>query len=99
MNSEEKIEHVKEHLLNDALESMEVHGRYWNGSISRTLAPTLKGLLENSGFPEIHMREISPEWEHVYFMHKDAELVEVIANQRFSIKEKNHDCNESDLPK
>ena len=90
MNNEEKLAYVKEHLLDEALESMSIHGRYWNGSISRTLAPTLKQLINESGY-NVHMREIPPHWEHVYYPYSDSDLIEKIAYERAAIKDKQDD--------
>lgn len=99
MTPEEKVANVKEYLLDDAIESMKRNGRYWNGSISRTLASTLQVLLERSGFPNIQMREISPDWEHVYYMEEDADIVEQIATERSAFKEANFPYTEDELPK
>ncbi|MFC6634018.1 hypothetical protein [Microbulbifer taiwanensis] len=99
MTPEEKEAHVKEHLLNEALESIRHCGRYWNGSISRSLASTLKWLLESSGYPNIYMREIPPDWEHVYYMYEHSDVVEQIAYERSSIKRANFDYSNEELPK
>lgn len=99
MTSEEIEARVREHLLDEALEDLEQYGRYWNGSISRTLAPTLKKLLETSGYPEIRMREIPPDWEFVYYLGEDSEVIEQVAIQRSLFKETNFDYSNGDLPK
>jgi hypothetical protein len=93
MTNDEKIEHLKEHILEEALESMSQYGRYWNGSISRNMAPVLQQLIIDAGY-DIHMREIQPHWDHVYYPYKD--LVEKIANERAAIKEQCDDYQ--DLP-
>lgn len=99
MTPEEKVEYVKEYLLDDALKSMKQYGRYWHGSISRTLAPTLKVLLQNSGYTNVQMREIPPDWEHVYYMYEDKEIVEKIAYDRHLCRTVNLNCTNEDLPK
>lgn len=86
MNNEEKIEYVKEYILDEALDSIAKHGRYWNASISSALASTLEALIIESGH-DIHMREIAPHWEHVYYFYSDVELLERIAIERAEIRD------------
>ena len=99
MTPEEKEAYVKEHLLSEALQSMERCGRYWNASISRAMAPALRKLLERHGYPNVHMREIPPEWEHVYYLYEDSVVVEQIAIERSSFREFNFDYTDEILPK
>lgn len=90
MTNEEKIVHLQEHLLDEALESMSQYGRYWNGSIARVMAPILQKLISDAGY-DVHMREIPPHWEHVYYPYEDADLVEKIAIERAAIKDQYDD--------
>jgi len=101
MTEEEKLEYVKEHFLQDALSSIEHHGRYWNPSISRTLTSALRQQLETHGYNVI-VWEIPPQWEHVFYLQEHAnsdyqEEVRRIAEKRYSLMEGG--ANESQLPK
>lgn len=88
MNIEEKIEYVKEHLLVEAIESIEAHRRYWNPSISRTLTGALSNALEDAGYP-VFVWEIPPQWEHVFYLQEDASVgnseIKAIAEERFRL--------------
>lgn len=86
MNTEEKLQYVKEHFLGDAIESIKVHRRYWNPSISRTMTGALSQALEEGGYP-VTIWEIPPQWEHVFYLREDAssdndEIIRVIAEER-----------------
>ncbi|WP_417526953.1 hypothetical protein [Marinomonas shanghaiensis] len=99
MTPEEKDQYVKDFYLDEAIASINKHGRYWNSGIARGLAYRLHILLENLGYSDIQMREIAPIWEHVYFMPNDSKLVEKIALERAEIMEDNFDYLEENMPK
>jgi len=91
MTDDEKKEYVKEHFLSEAIASIEEVGRYWNGSISRTLTSALCEALEEECF-KVTVREIPPEWEHVFYLISErateyTEILESIAIQRSTQKE------------
>lgn len=97
----EKLEYVSEHFLEDAINSINTYGRYWNSSISRSLTDALCQKLAESGLP-VFVWEIPPQWEHVFFLKTDLdnatkEKINNIANQRFSLMEQG--AIESQLPK
>lgn len=53
--------------LDDALNSLRRCGRYWNASISRTQVDEFQKVLKSNGF-DVIVREIQPEWEHVFYL-------------------------------
>lgn len=75
-------ENAREHLLDEALKSIEDEGIYWNGLISRNQRGFLVTLLNENGH-DIHMSEVPPNWEHVFYTSKysDDDVLE-IAKQR-----------------
>lgn len=98
MNNQEKIEYVRDFILEDAMQSIKLYGRYWNPSISRTLTSTLEELLENESL-SVFVREIAPQWEHVFYLKEQHSLsaeIEAIAIKRFELMEKGVD--KSELP-
>jgi predicted membrane-bound spermidine synthase len=78
----EEIKYLRETLLVEAILSMNKHRRYWNGVIGSGLALALQELLKNEGYSNIQIREIAPDWEHVYYLPEDSRLVEKIAIKR-----------------
>jgi len=93
MNNQEKIEYVRDSLLEEAIESIKSHGRYWNPTISRTLTSTLEQLLHDEGF-SVFVREIEPRWEHVFYLkeqHSLSDEIKAIAIKRFELMEKGLD--------
>lgn len=100
MNEEEKLQYVTEHFLDDAIESIEAHRRYWNPSISRTMTGAVSQALEESGYL-VFVWEIPPQWEHVFFLREDTTVdnqeIKDIAEERFRLMEKG--VEESQLPK
>jgi hypothetical protein len=77
---------VEKNYLNAALQSIQLHRRYWHASIPRVLTSTLARKLEEAGYPVI-VREMQPIWEHLFFLAEDAspendELIESIVQLR-----------------
>lgn len=58
---QEKREIVQENYLDEAIKSLELYQRYWNGSISRTLVSTLREMLQEKFECEVHCRGLEPE--------------------------------------
>jgi hypothetical protein len=71
MTENEKKEYLREHLLDAAVNSLDSVGRYWHGSISRTMTSALRSLLNDEGY-DVIVRETPPEWEHVFYLSEDA---------------------------
>jgi hypothetical protein len=94
---EEIEECVRSHYLNEAIISIETHGRYWHGSISRTAAKVLVDLLCYKGINVI-AHELPPEWEFVFDgkVH-DLEDLKRVATERTVLRKKGFE--ESQLPK
>ncbi|RBO83447.1 hypothetical protein [Marinomonas aquiplantarum] len=82
MSTEEKRAELKIEIFDEAIESMEKYGRYWNGYISRTLRFTLVDMLEEAGFENVQVQEIAPDWEHVFYLPEHHSLVDSIAQKR-----------------
>lgn len=91
MTESEKEDYVEEHLLDEALKSIKTSGRYWHSSIPRVLTNALSKKLREAGYPVI-VREIPPQWEHVFYLEKYAsasngEELELIAKKRYELME------------
>lgn len=61
-----KEANLKKFCLDEAKKDLKEFGRYWNGSISRTMTSILASLLKDEGY-SVSYREIAPDWEHVYY--------------------------------
>lgn len=91
----DKDQYVREHYLQDALESLAKYGRYWNGAISRTMAGNLNSAIKKSGIDTLYS-ELPPQWEHVYYLSQDASL-EYFENLRsIAVERFNHDLEQKD---
>ena len=100
MTNEEKLVHVREYYLADAIKSIETYRRYWNSSIPRMHTNTLVQELISLGYGVISY-EIAPQWEHVFYLSEDASSnnnneLKVIAEKRYLLM--NNGVKESELP-
>lgn len=98
MNNEKNKEYVRQNFLDEAILSIKINRRYWNGSISRTLASILCELLDEVGLA-VFAWEISPQWEHVFYLQSDIdkqEEIKVIAQKRYELMR--NESNKQDLP-
>ncbi|QGX40163.1 hypothetical protein [Permianibacter aggregans] len=100
MTDAEKEAYVEMHFLEEAISSIESHGRYWNASISRLLTGTLARKLADAGYSVI-VREVPPQWEHVFYLSKDAsqkndKVIDSIAKKRYELMESER--SKSELP-
>ncbi|MDR9498839.1 MAG: hypothetical protein RI556_06660 [Hydrogenovibrio sp.] len=91
MTKNEKKEYLREHFLDDAVQSLKSVGRYWHGSISRTMTNAFCSLLNDKGY-DVIVRKIPPEWEHVFYLSEDSSSeysnkLEKIANKRSEQKD------------